>query len=64
MIIPGICQHPVYGTGRLISFNPETNTGHFIFPEPPGMVRDQEGVTPTADMELVDGKFVPLVFAE
>ena len=65
MNIPQTAHHPAYGEGTWTSFNPETGIGHFVFRNPPGMRQDGRAhVYPTAEMVLVDGKFVPVAAAE
>lgn len=56
-MIPLNCEHPAYGRGSLISFNAETQIGHFIFYFPPGMARSGDGVLPYADMRLDGGRW-------
>jgi len=64
-MIPQTAHHPAYGEGALTSFDPEKRIGHFVFHTPPGMRSDGRAhVYPTAEMVLVDGKFVPVAAAE
>jgi hypothetical protein len=52
-----ICNHPAYGEGFLIGFDPATGIGHFVFRDPPGMKAGRGAVYPTAEMVLVNGQW-------
>jgi hypothetical protein len=57
-MIPQTAEHPAYGTGERMSFNPESGIGHFVFRNPPGMRQDgRTHVYPTAEMVLVNGQW-------
>lgn len=56
-MIQRTCQHPAYGTGYLVSFDQQSQRGHFIFPNPPGLALRRSQVMPYADLNLVDGEW-------